>query len=112
MSIQEIFEKVREHLLTQGEAAVSSDNSCMYKMHSGLQCAVGCLISDEAYSEKLEGKMVEMELVQEALSKSGIELSNDVIHMLADLQCMHDDEEVETWPKHLDEIGKRYGVIK
>ena len=50
---QELFNRVKTHLLNQGERADSDVQNagiyeCVYHAPSGLKCAVGCLITDEA----------------------------------------------------------------
>lgn len=49
--LQEVFTTVSKHLLAQGVACRNEDDDCMYRNEEGLKCAVGCLISDEAYRE-------------------------------------------------------------
>ena len=48
MNIQEIFDTVSVHLLTQNEKSQESDfyRSCLYRGPNGTKCAVGCLIKD------------------------------------------------------------------
>lgn len=53
--MQEVFNKVVRHLLTQKQKA-RVGTTCMYKTPEGLKCAVGCLIPDELYSQDIEGK--------------------------------------------------------
>lgn len=54
MTNQEIFDKVTLHLLTQNEKSIGVDGTCKYRQND-LKCAVGCLIEDEDYTEKMEG---------------------------------------------------------
>lgn len=51
MNIQEIFDTVSVHLLTQNEKSQESSfySSCLYRGPNGTKCAVGCLIKDEFY---------------------------------------------------------------
>ncbi len=59
MNAQEIFDTVAVHLIKQGKPAVAhSGQACAYKTADGLRCAVGVLISDEEYEDKMEGKSV------------------------------------------------------
>ena len=101
--LQETYNRVKAHLLAQGRPA-TFQGSCVYRSPSGLKCAVGCLITDEAYDEDLEGVPVrclyepgtEDEDVTEAyramLQESGIDTSNvELLRMLSLLQRAHDD---------------------
>ena len=60
MTRQEIFNKVADHLLTQGRVATSSTTlpTCAYRSTDGATCAVGCLIPDELYVPEMENKSV------------------------------------------------------
>ncbi len=47
MNRQEVFTKVKDHLLKQNKAAVNAGyGACAYLAPDGLKCAVGCLIPD------------------------------------------------------------------
>lgn len=54
MTNLQIFDKVCNHLMTQGTPAQNSASQCRYRT-GGLQCAAGCLIADEHYRLGLEG---------------------------------------------------------
>lgn len=65
-TLEAISEKIRDHLIAQGEPAVQrtgprlADTKCMYRLpregQAPLMCAVGCLIDDTHYSEQIEGE--------------------------------------------------------
>lgn len=56
MQPQEIFDKVVDHLFTQGEPAMGTNTlSCLYRGENGQMCAVGCLIPDDLYDVYMEG---------------------------------------------------------
>lgn len=87
------------HLESMKERAVVSNSIgrpiCVYHGESGQKCAVGVLITDEAYDEKMEGSALSYSpLVEEVLAKSLdlSELSLSFIDALSDLQSIHDDE--------------------
>lgn len=93
MTLIEISEKIRDHLIQQGR--VSSDNAsasmCLYRTEDGAKCAVGCLISDEFYSSKLEHNPASAQLVKSAICKSlGIEWNDMLAHVLKEWQFYHD----------------------
>jgi hypothetical protein len=59
-SLQAVFDYVAEHLLRQGEPAMTG-NGCAYRGEGGLQCAVGFLIDDRMYeklTDAIEGKTI------------------------------------------------------
>lgn len=72
MTNEEIFEKVRTHLLTQNAKSMI-DGICLYRGPNGLKCAVGCLIEDEHFDPEHNSKFVSDEVVLQMLHKSGID---------------------------------------
>lgn len=83
---QQIFDKVVNHLRTQGYAG-----SCSYRTPDGKKCAIGCLIDDEHYSPKFEGYTAEWEPISSALRASGIPTdSKKTCDLLLNLQQIHD----------------------
>lgn len=114
--LQAIFDKVATHLLTQKRR--SADNGhCKYR-HGSLMCAVGCLITDENYSVKLESLTIDQIPVQNAVLKSiGIQdlseykyMRTEIKDLLRSLQSMHDNiiYGPERWPETLQKIAKDY----
>lgn len=120
MNAQEVFTKVATHLLTQGkksEATMPDKHSeCMYRGDGGASCAVGCLISDEAYDSKLESSTEDNYCVRVALRQSGVddevfELVNDGYTLLKSLQLCHDKFEPSTWRFRLYVLARNFGLI-
>lgn len=110
-SMQEIFNRVARHLLTQNARASQGEaGDCMYRTDDGLKCAVGCLITDDAYSLELENLLVSRAPVREALEASGIVVEpNGPTHkILSDLQRVHDTVGTSNWPEELRSIATHY----
>jgi hypothetical protein len=130
MTKQEIFDRVKTHLLTQNERAASASGSdlgdCSYRIVVGektLKCAIGCLIPDELYRPELEGTNISSPAVQEVLIKAGVLDENTVpwiggpvddkdgkFTMLAHLQAVHDSCPVHSWPGELATVASRFGL--
>lgn len=107
MKAIEIFERVEKHLLAQNERSVSfNGGACMYWSATGLKCAVGCLITDDAYDSDIEGQGVQWdETVHDVLEKSlGFELSDELLDLLDELQGIHDLRPPRQWPDYLAEL--------
>ena len=103
----EIFDIVKTHLLKQGQRATvnnDEDNHCLYHSPNGLKCAVGCLITDEAYDSDIEGDDIGEATVKRALQDSQIDTSAQTVSFLTRLQHVHDNLNVDEWPEALDEI--------
>ena len=71
-----------------------------------LKCAIGCLISDEFYSEEIESKTVDEPIVKEALKNSlNQPITSEDIELLKDLQDLHDYLDPKEWRKKLDALA-------
>lgn len=122
MTAQKIFDTVINHLLQQGVPALNYNYdaapSCRYRTRYGLKCAVGCLISDDAYDPLMEGKNV-------AIEGPFVDLLNWWIEehygshrkLLRDLQFLHDSEQASSpgeWQtailKGAAEIARMHGL--
>lgn len=130
MTLQEIYDKVKAHLLAQGKPAVDWRTSqCRYRAAGGLKCAVGCLIKDEAYAEEIEGTVLpyspwrsdgSLFPIIRALRDSGIDVveSGTTRHLLRELQRAHDEmtdcpdgTQYEPWlMKKLARVAKEFNL--
>jgi len=110
---QEIFNKIRKHLLKQKKRAGSSTGGCRYRTTCKgkvLRCAVGCLIPDRLYQKSFEGVSVwneytQAELkgqkeIQAVLRKLGVSARS--FGFLRDLQKIHDDISPKEWESALE----------
>lgn len=103
---QETFDIVAKHLLTQNEQAramVANSTmvmieGCAYRGKNGTKCAAGCLIPDELYSPKIEGKCSTHSDVKELLKDHNTML-------VSSLQNIHDTYSVESWKKKLQQLA-------
>lgn len=108
MNKQEVFDKVVKHLLTQKACSEDDMRHCKYRGPNGLMCAVGCLITDKAYAPHLEGKVANSFEVANALEKSGVDTSPDVLCLLYGLQKIHDRCDVDNWEQHLRSVADEF----
>jgi hypothetical protein len=93
MTLQQMFDRIVGHLRTQNRQCKDQD-ACLYRGPEGNKCAVGCLITDEHYTEQLEGQNALDDDVVEALHRSiGRPIPGNALGMLVDLQSnVHDSE--------------------
>ena len=136
MNPQEIYNKIKQHLLSQNERSITIVPSihddegydvCAYRSDDGnLKCAVGALITDDAYSKELEDKSWYNPVVAKALVESGVKVeaysnsSNDSFYdwlnadpirkLLDTAQKIHDAEEVELWQGYLKSLATELGL--
>lgn len=111
MNQQQIYDRVKKHLLTQMQQC-GNDSSCLYRGADGTKCAIGALIKDKFYSPKLEHKGPREEIVQDALRKSfGLHPKQPIdTDFLGELQEIHDDYSPEDWQNELARFALDYGL--
>lgn len=104
LTLQQMFDKVVTHLRKQGERAMNGA-VCAYRGVGNTQCAVGCLIPDEIYDPKMEGRGVyglcdDFPAVRALLPT--------VAHqtLALDLQSVHDSFAAQSWESALKRIAK------
>jgi hypothetical protein len=105
---QDMFDHVARHLFKQHIRSFSL-RSCKYRGEHGLRCAVGCLIDDESYSDKIEGLRIDA-IVRTVEVSIGRIISNSEIKLLMMLQRVHDNETVDNWPSRLKLIARYSGL--
>lgn len=112
MNRQEIYNKVKNHLLTQNKKSCDENFHCVYRNPDGLKCALGCLISDEYYSPEIEHNNIDSPKVINALQMSGVKCTTSGdFNFLGSLQNVHDSKYVDNWEKELYNIAKDYNLI-
>lgn len=99
MNAQEIFDKVATHLFAQGVRAygltdpVTGDTNCLYRGPNGTKCAVGVLIPDEDYDDKIEEMSADDAIYLLAPKSQTCASLRAHDKLLSTLQDAHDDEE-------------------
>jgi hypothetical protein len=108
--MQKAYEKIRAHLIEQGRPAMNRSGGCVYRNSYGLKCAVGCLISDDAYHEALEDCTPHMDNVIEALEKSGWLFTNGELQCLKEMQEKHDSWRggLDAVIRDIDQVAQQY----
>lgn len=96
---RQVFEQAKNHLLTQNDKSLLEDGTCAYRGFGGLKCAAGCFISDEEYSEDMEG--IGWDCLYTA--------PEDHRELIYELQKIHDDSPVIRWKSKLRSLEKRLG---
>lgn len=113
MTKQQVFDKVAKHLLAQNKPALlyNDTDDCAYRTRDGLRCAVGCLLTDEAYSPKFEGKNVNhlFESAPAAMAACGLSVDRHA-HLLLALQEIHDGAYPVKWRGELARVATYHGL--
>lgn len=106
-SLQDVYDTVKNHLLSQGEHSQDKDGICFYrcyKKEKELSCAAGCLIPDLIYREEMERKLWS-DLVKE------YSFSSNHVEEIQSLQCLHDDWSSKEWEQRLTEFAEEHNLI-
>jgi hypothetical protein len=106
-SLQEIFDFVANHLLTQNAKAIEESGTCLYRC-GDLKCAVGALISDEDYDCSFEMQNLRILSGKEKTIFYHIEESR--LAFLMQLQKIHDDFVIKEWPEKLSILGSDFNL--
>lgn len=120
MTTKEIFDKMVNHLLTQGRQASSDSGMCKYRFtlnnHQTISCAIGGIILDEFYSEDLEGARISNSEygadVVTAVEKSvGRAITEEEVGLFQRMQIMHDGyygvEDCGPWVEYVSEKSSK-----
>lgn len=99
---QEVFDQVRDHLLSQNETS-RGDNGCLYHSADGLKCAAGCLVADHEYKKEMEGVewrgLIDRGYVPETHKE-----------LISDLQRIHDNFNTSFWEDELISLSHKYNL--
>lgn len=105
---QEIFDKVRDHLLTQ-RARSEVAGECCYLSDDGKRCAVGCLIPKHVDTSEFEGRRAST-LPEYVLEAMDVERSREMYQFLEELQSIHDHIYQNNWAHALRDLALREGL--
>lgn len=99
--LQDIFDQVVTHLLTQNEKCADG-RQCYYR-YDNLKCAAGCLIADDEYQKNFErrrwGNIEEI---------CNLNLSEEKTALIEALQNVHDGSEAIDWFGDLMDVAKEF----
>lgn len=106
---QEIFDKVYDHLHTQGRKSVIYEHrdkqiNCRYRAPNGDKCAIGCLIPDELYTPSIEGNNVQSFNVKKILYQLYPEMTSNDLLFLIHLQEAHDVIDGSNFISYLNDV--------
>lgn len=110
MTLQEIFDKVAAHLLTQKKQSLDAEDMlCQYRGHSGMMCAVGCLIPDKFYDSEMEGKVASE--IPYYFGMRDILPNTTASHaLLIALQNVHDRTHEDVWKPNLASVAATFSL--
>lgn len=113
-SLQDIFDKVATHLLTQNKKSqdyfdLTGKLYCTYRNlledNTILKCAIGCLVPDDKYNESFEGKYV-----VSLIDYLNLNIDTNKKDLLIHLQIVHDSRSVKDWKVCLKDVADIFGL--
>jgi hypothetical protein len=114
-ALEDIFATVKSHLLKQNAVSEDDGGSCRLRGQDGRRCAIGVLIDDAHYDERLEGLGIGYYTTGQdgpllkALARSGVDAyQSRVVALLQDLEDVHDAGDVAAWRVQLDDLARRH----
>lgn len=125
MEMQEILDKVVNHLFTQKKRSghITQNNflGIYHDQETGCKCAIGCLIPDDKYVPSIEEKIWNAEKCRPILISLDIYNGTDITraNFLSDLQYLHDSnllnflqekELLDVWNKEFIILAARYNL--
>ena len=109
--MQQMFDIVVGGLLRQNAQSLGRiSDICLYRGLHGRKCAVGFLISDEAYHSSLEGENTTSQSVLKAIEMTFPKLTTSEIGLLYSMQNIHDSCEPHQWPNQFASLARRYNL--
>lgn len=110
-TLQELFDYVALHLLTQGTEA---DDGLYHVLadRKGRRCSIGCLIRDRDIKRLDVRKTESTKAVRSAVARGiGVESLHDyTVDLLGDLREVHDHDPVTRWVESLRAVATKYDL--
>lgn len=118
---QKIIQHVSNFLLAQNaKSEVPSQEYCAYRGSNGMMCAIGCLIPDSLYNERMESVAIISnpklftDVIDNIMIEYGVPSEREprLIKLLRELQRIHDSCKVEMWKEEFDSLYLQYSLFK
>ena len=113
MNNQQAFDTMVQHLRKQRRRSKSTNEaSCLYRGPGGLKCAIGALIPDELYDERMEGKSINRLLISECDTFPELSYLFEGIdeQLLDGMQNIHDYSEPNEWERRFELCAAEYNL--
>lgn len=114
----DIYHRVSAHLLAQRAVSEDENGSCRLRSSDGKKCAIGSLVADHAYRPEIEGvgisyyKHAKDGTLLRALYASDVNAYDpEIVELLIELEEVHDDFDVDEWPRLLQRVGQRHAFV-
>lgn len=111
---EQLFVEVWDYFITgEHKQCIDDSGECVYRDEDGNGCAVGCVIPDEWYNDRIEGKFVRR--LPKSLLKR-LFADDEVVRFASELQTIHDNggwrasEFTENMKRGMLELKKKHGL--
>lgn len=101
ITAQEIVNTVYFAMKAQGRQSADKNGNCKYRGPDGCACAIGKLITDEEYDEKMDAGDDDGSTAVRDIAAIGLIPGRFRPHLLlmSDLQDCHDEATMDFWPQ-------------
>lgn len=107
-TLQEIFDIVANHLLTQGKKSMDSTGRfCNYRGKDGTKCAAGVLIPDDQYCRHFE-QLTWQELVQKRWVEGKFVFQIQILQKIHDEASNNPKQCLESWKDDLKAFAEAH----
>ena len=109
---QELFDIIVAHLRAQGSKALNG-NECCYRTPDGKKCAIGCLIPDSIYSNRMECKDF-LTISRLGFFENCLDLKEEIranTDLLGGMQIIHDQHPVSSWEVKFSALAARRELL-
>jgi len=117
MTNQEVYDRVKSHLLTQKVKSIEMIQlgSTLQRVNrfrgaNGAKCSIGCLIPDSVYRPEMENSYTATKLIWDFSEIAEILKGIDG-HLLFKLQQIHDTRNPQDWQKSLEDLAINLKLI-
>ena len=115
MNRQQVYETVRNHLITQNVKSVNNLNAGVYRGRIGRKCAIGVIIPDDLYKPEFDEVNHNADIrsiIQRfgAINVLGYEVDEQDIEFLDELQQIHDQYDPAVWASKLSQFATDWGL--
>lgn len=113
MTEQEVFNKVWDHIINQGEPSVNEVGDCLYRGPNGLKCAAGIFLTNKQ-AEKLDAESGTTWVKAVQMFPNLEKFPNKLIMQLQECHdyssSVRDDDFVEEFKRQVIAIADKYNL--
>ena len=111
MTNQELYDRVKAHLLAQNDKSIGYLGQCKYHAPDGKKCAIGCLIPEDKYEPAFEGIGIGGTHPMRFMILEAAGIEEGQLDLARHLQNVHDSRPVKYFERALREVAFAHGLV-